>query len=311
MAPSLYPILSDLAMRCSATTMLPPLAAHRASPLASLAGRAAPRRRPTLDPLKPCYVSAAQAPTQRETIDVHATGFTPASPRRRCTIDGVARGDRRRRTSTATVDGRRRRRRSRATGERPFTLALTERENPANAVTAHVEGHAASSVELRPRAAPTVASACASAAAASRSRRAGLRALRVRAARCARRCGSARRRPAPAGSSRVKRRQIPVQESPRVGVWTMQFDQQRALRPEGRDRAVPLPIDPTVAASVKRAGSGALDRASRVKRSSPSAASTSIRSPAANSPLSRPSASGSTRRLEITRLSGRAPYVGS
>ena len=45
--------------------------------------------------------------------------------------------------------------------------------------------------------------------------------------------------------------------------------------------------------------------------SSPSAASTSIRSPAANSPLSRPSASGSTRRLEITRLSGRAPYVGS
>jgi hypothetical protein len=30
-----------------------------------------------LDPLKPCYVSDGDLPTQRETIHVHATGFTP------------------------------------------------------------------------------------------------------------------------------------------------------------------------------------------------------------------------------------------
>ena len=42
----------------------------------------------TMDPLKPCYVSDGDLPTQRETIHVRASGFTPQAPVT-LSIDGV------------------------------------------------------------------------------------------------------------------------------------------------------------------------------------------------------------------------------
>ena len=115
----------------------------------------------------------------------------------------------------------------------------------------------------------------------------------------------ARRPTLPCGVFRAKRQQIPVKR-PATGDWLLQVDQQRryAALPASNAQRVIITVDGDVQGAVSAASAA-------LKRSSPSAASTSIRSPAANSPLSRPSASGSTSRLEITRLSGRAPYVGS
>ncbi len=102
----------------------------------------------------------------------------------------------------------------------------------------------------------------------------------------------------------VKRRQFPFKKSPRIGVWTIQFDQEKVYNPKARaPRAAADQGPPDDQAG---AGSGSLTRV-RSKRSSPSSASTTTRSPAAKSPFSRPRASGSTRRLAITRFSGRAP----
>jgi hypothetical protein len=109
----------------------------------------------------------------------------------------------------------------------------------------------------------------------------------------------------------VRRRQFPFAH-PQTGSWTIQFDQEQVYNPNAirytrlpvRVKRKPRPRDQTAA------GSSAPTRV-RSNTSSPSSASTLMWSPAVNSPLSRPSASGSTRRLEMIRFSGRAPYVGS
>lgn len=88
---------------------------------------------PTLDPLKPCYASDGRAPEKRETINVHATGFTPAAivdlqidgPPTLFTGQVDAFGNVRA-AVPAPFQGR---------GERPFTLVVTERGNPANFVS--------------------------------------------------------------------------------------------------------------------------------------------------------------------------------
>jgi hypothetical protein len=100
------------------------------------AGFAAPAAAaPTLDPLKPCYASAGPQAWQRETIHVHATGFTPGATLD-MTIDGQPAtqqpgvADQSGATTAdvpAPFQGR---------GERPFTLVIAERDNPVNLVTA-------------------------------------------------------------------------------------------------------------------------------------------------------------------------------
>ena len=72
---SLYPILSG---PCG---VLGGVRAPLAAAVLSLA-LAAPAQAQTpiaMDPIKPCYVSDGDLPSQRETIHVHATGFTPVS----------------------------------------------------------------------------------------------------------------------------------------------------------------------------------------------------------------------------------------
>jgi hypothetical protein len=72
---ALYPILSGI---CG---VLGGVRAPLAVAVLSL-GLAAPAQAQTpiaMDPIKPCYVSDGDLPSQRETIHVHATGFTPES----------------------------------------------------------------------------------------------------------------------------------------------------------------------------------------------------------------------------------------
>ena len=106
------------------------------------------------------------------------------------------------------------------------------------------------------------------------------------------------RRPRECGGFSARRRQIPI-KNPRLGRWTVQFDQYKRF------------VDPNVEADRLRAARdqdhAGTALAARANVSSPSAASTRTRSPAAKSPCSRPSASRSTRCFWITRLSGRAP----
>jgi hypothetical protein len=123
----LYPILSAPCGVPSSVRVLP-LAA-----LLVLAAATPAWAAPTLDPLKPCYVSDGTAPVQRETIHIHATGFTPAAhvdlkfdnqfyATGLSDIAGAV-------TANVPVPPQ-------AIGQRPFTLTLQEQENTANFVTA-------------------------------------------------------------------------------------------------------------------------------------------------------------------------------
>jgi hypothetical protein len=177
----------------------------------------------TLDPLKACYVSDGQAATKRETINIHATGFTPQSTVD-LQIDGTT-------VDTGIVDAFGE---TSATipapfqgaaggGERQFTLTITEQGNPANFVSA-VSRVSNLAVTLRPnRAKP------------SRKVRfrgrgftndAPVYAHYVFGGKLQRTVRLVRRPVLPCGSFSVKRKQIPVKDA-RVGDWTLQVDQQR------------------------------------------------------------------------------------
>src|SRR3954452_24839406 len=196
----LYPILSapcgvlrDVRV-IVATTML-------------LAGLAAPAQAAvTMAPLKPCYVSDGDLPTQRERILVHATGFSPLADLT-LQIDGatVATGmadafGEANATVPAPFEGR---------NEHDFTLAIFENQNLANSAsaTSRVSDLA---VTLRPRRArprsPCARGArarragCASAAAVSPPTR-RCTGTTCSAARCARPCASSTGRGRRAASS--------------------------------------------------------------------------------------------------------------
>jgi hypothetical protein len=176
----------------------------------------------TLDPpLKQCYASDGPAAADRETIIVHATGLTPGATVD-MTIDGQVAATPGMADAAGVADaqvpapfqGR---------GERPFTLVVAERGNPANFVTT-TSLVTNLNVRLRPNTAPP--------------------SRRVRFA------GRGFTNPAPiyghylfrnklkktvllasqptgkCGRFSVKRRQIPLHRV-RTGRWTLQVDQQR------------------------------------------------------------------------------------
>jgi hypothetical protein len=173
-----------------------------------------------LDPLKPCYVSDGDLPNQRETIHVHATGFTPVAAVT-LTLDGVAVAHG---TSdafgaiTANVPAP-----FQGQGEHEFLLVVFEDQNELNqdAASALVTNLG---VTLRPkRARPS-----------RRIRFVGrgftndapvfghyLYGGKVRKT-----VRFARRSTPPCGVFRAKRRQIPVKR-PATGEWVLQVDQQR------------------------------------------------------------------------------------
>jgi hypothetical protein len=182
---------------------------------------AAPAAATTLDALKPCYASDGQAPDKRETIDVHATGFTPQAVVD-LQIDGPpvlfsgradAFGDIRA-AVPAPFQGR---------GEREFTLSVVERDNAANFVfaTSRVTNLG---VTLRPN--PARPSRKVRFRGRGFTKPAPVYAHYVFGGVVQKTVRLVDRSVAPCGVFSVKRRQIPVANA-RIGDWFLQIDQQR------------------------------------------------------------------------------------
>jgi hypothetical protein len=185
------------------------------------AALAAPAAAAELDPLKACYVSAGDERAQRETIHVHATGFTPGSTVD-MTIDGQPAADPgvadQSGETTADVpapfQGR---------GERPFTLVVAERDNPANFVTA-TPLVTDLTVTLRPN--PARPSQRVRFRGRGFTSPAPVYAHYLFRGKLQKTVRLARQTTGPCGQFSVKRRQIPVR-SARTGRWLLQVDQQR------------------------------------------------------------------------------------
>ncbi len=215
---SLYPILSA---RCG---VLVSVRALVAIPLLLLFTAAPARAAVKMDPLKPCYVSDGDLPSQRERIDVHATGFAPlaaltvqidgetvATPR--SGAFGETQG-----SVSAPFEG---------LDEHEFTLAIFENQNPTNFASqpSRVTNLA---VTLRPRRARP-----------SRKVRFSGRGFTAAAPVYGHYLFGGKLRKTvrfvnsshlPCGTFHSHRRQIPVKH-PAVGRWTLQVDQQKAYSP--------------------------------------------------------------------------------
>ena len=200
--------------------------------LSLLAAPAAAEAVPTIQPLKPCYVTAstAQGP-QSEGFQVTATGFTPNS-KVDLTIDGAPiEGGEALQTDTAGtlilpnlvpapfVES----------GSRPFTVTLTEQGNPANTVSTTAKSTALG-VTVDP----------ASARPSQRIRFKGLGFTQDKAIYAhyihkgkVRKTVRMARKPRDCGGFSARRRQIPIR-NPGLGNWIVQFDQYKRY------------VDPTV-----------------------------------------------------------------
>jgi hypothetical protein len=182
---------------------------------------------PELDELKPCYVAAQE--DQREFVLVSGKAFTPLKPvdvyvdeisqlpdtPPSTAFDGTLRGS----VRAPFVEE----------GERAFTLRVQERENTVNSVT-KVSRVTRLAVEQRPARAATrdrvtfrgrgftellkpIYAHYVFAGKAQKTVRIGLPT-------------------GPCGTFSIKRRQFPFKNSPRRGVWTIQFDQTKAYDPK-------------------------------------------------------------------------------
>jgi hypothetical protein len=227
--PRLYPILSAL---CGVPCGVRLLAATALLVLALAAPAAAA---PTMDPLKPCYATDGDAPDQRETVHVHAAGFTPAA-HVDLLIDGQFQA-----TGMTDIGG--------ATtadfpapfqaiGQRPFTLTLQEQENTQNFVT-QTSLVTNLSVTLRPkRARPSRKVSFSGRGFTDDKPVYGHYVFRGKVRKTIR---LAHRPVQPCGIFHAKRRQIPVRR-PAVGDWTLQVDQQRRDSPRPASNMQPVLI---------------------------------------------------------------------
>lgn len=192
----------------------------------------------TLAPLKPCYVGAGPAESAREKIDVRAQGFTPNAAAS-VLIDGAVVLADRQIDQTGTLAG------GvpvpyQASGQRLFTLTITEQGNAANTASAQSLVTALDVSVTPPAARPS-----------SRVRFRGrgftagpavyahyLRKGRVRkTVRLATASG-------PCGTFDVRRRQLPIKH-PHSGRWTVQVDQQALWSSTPTSAIVTLTIDVT------------------------------------------------------------------
>jgi hypothetical protein len=184
----------------------------------------------------PCYVSVGPADDQRETVSIAATGFTPGAPVD-VLVDGAVAT-----SVSAGLDGL-----AGASlaapyqqkGERQFAIALTQRSDPSNTVSATTRVTALQ-VEVKPaKAQPSQRVRFRGAGFISAApvwahyvyRGALRRTMRI-----------AHRPTGVCGHFSVRRRQIPITR-PRTGVWTVQFDQQKAYAPQPDSVFVRLAIN--------------------------------------------------------------------
>ena len=194
-----------------------------------------------LDPLKRCYASDGRAPGKRETISVHATGFTPTAivdlqidgPPTLFTGQVDAFGDIRA-SVPAPFQGR---------GERPFTLVVTERGNPANFVSA-TSLVTNLGVTLRPN--PAKPSQKVRFRGRGFTKAAPVFAHYVFGGVLQKTVRLAKQPVAPCGVFSVRHRQIPVRNA-RVGDWLLQIDQQRrwAVPPASNMQAMTITVRET------------------------------------------------------------------
>src|SRR3954469_811338 len=210
-------------MRCSNRTMVLRLALLGALAAALLPARAGAAAAPVVDPLLPCYVAAQ--PDEREPVAITAHGFTPYALLD-VYVDDVlqapgpvppqadANGDLLGGSIPAPYI---------PAGVRRFTLRVAEHADPANTATTSSQV-AALSVEQVPQRASTGARVrfrgrgfTAPRAMWAHYVYAGISRKSVRIGRPTGRCGEFSRRI----------RQFPFKHSPKVGTWTIQFDQQR------------------------------------------------------------------------------------
>jgi hypothetical protein len=182
-----------------------------------------------------CYVAVGPDPTQRQSVAIAAEGFAPNA-----TIDVLVDGqpadsDGDGVPDVATADPAGKvvgsvRAPSQPEGERPFTLTLTQRDNPANTVSA-TSKVTALSLTLRPAQAPP------SSKVRFKGRgftgRGAVWAHYLYRGRVRKTVRLVRRTTGDCGTFAVRRRQIPVTR-PLTGRWTLQVDQQRkyALQPD-------------------------------------------------------------------------------
>jgi hypothetical protein len=193
--------------------------------LIALAAPAAAQDVPTIQPLKPCYVTAGTATEpQAEGFDLTATGFTPNSEVKLQVDDVIRPGGEALKVNefgVLTLDDpvpapfv--------ATGMRDFTVKLTELANPANVATATAKTTALG-VTLKPLEAPPW----------RRIRFKGLGFTKDKPIWAhyihkgkLRKTVRMARRPGECGGFRARRRQIPIKH-PRLGRWIVQFDQSK------------------------------------------------------------------------------------
>jgi hypothetical protein len=215
---SLYPILSA---RCG---VLHTVRALVAIPLLLLFMAAPAQAVVKMDPLKPCYVSDGELTSQRERIDVHATGFAPLAALT-LQIDGTTEATGKSGAFgevTASVSAP-----FEELNEHEFTLLLIEDQNFNNfaTATARVTNLA---VKLRPRRAQP-----------SRRVRFSGRGFTASAPVYGHYLFGGKLRKTvrfvanshlPCGTFHARGRQIPVKH-PSVGQWTLQVDQQKQYSP--------------------------------------------------------------------------------
>jgi hypothetical protein len=195
-------------------------------------------------PLDPCYVSVGPAAEQRQLARIRAEGYTPLAPVD-VSFDGApadTTGDGSPDQVYADATGHVRvdvRVPYQTDGERPFAVSVSERSDPANAVSAVAEVTALA-VRLRP----------AQAAPSRRVRFHGRGFIKhtavwghyVYRGKLRRTVRLVRRPHGACGTFTVRRRQIPVFR-PRTGHWTLQVDQQRLYSPAPNSVFVRLDID--------------------------------------------------------------------
>jgi hypothetical protein len=195
--------------------------------LVALAAPAAAQAVPTIQPLKPCYVTAdtSQGP-QSEGVRIVAAGFTP-NALVDLSIDGApypgGEGLKAGQNGELPIEP------VPApfveSGSREFTVTLSERGNPANTVSATAKSTALG-VTVKPKQAKP----------SDRIRFKGLGFTRPKAIYAhylykgkVRKTVRMARKPRECGGFKARRRQIPV-KNPGLGGWTIQFDQSRRFR---------------------------------------------------------------------------------
>jgi hypothetical protein len=232
---ALYPILS------ASCGVLPDVRAILATAFLLLLLAAPAQAQVAMTPLKPCYVSDGDLPTQRERILVHNTGFTPlasltlsidGAPVDKGFADAFGTADW---SETAPFEGRK---------EHEFTLAVVEDRNAKNAVTttSRVTNLA---VNLKPRV-----------AAPSKKVRFSGRGFTAAApvwghyvfgGKVRKTVRFAPQSGAPCGTFHARRRQIPIKK-PAFGKWVLQVDQQHryAALPATNAQRVIIHVQKTV-----------------------------------------------------------------